>query len=371
MRLILSILFSILPGLVIASPIGDSYPASSSVNGKSITPSTVTVTGTGTCFSADNPTLVVDCTNHKVTVGGTGGLTINSTAPTLKITAPADASTALLRMSNATAGWANLDLVPQDNKSRIRFYQTANDSSLYFDSDAAATTRMTILGSGNVGIGTVIPATTLDVNGSAQFGSGATKSTFTATGALNLPAAVTVTGLAPGLPGGFSLTAGSGGVLTDIRASNGAVTAQMGALGNNDAFFGTSNNATVEFLSNNTERMRISAGGNVGIGTASPATKLSVYGIITSSTTQGTASVGTISATCTDQHCTMTPGAVTAVTYTFGTAWPNNIPDCVALTNAAVPLALSITAVSKNALTITSGAALTGDTVTFMCMGAP
>ena len=109
----------------------------------------------------------------------------------------------------------------------------------------------------------------------------------------------------------------------------------------------------------------------VGIGTAIPATKLSVYGIITSSTTQGTASVGTISATCTDQHCTLTPGAVSAVTYTFGTAWPNNIPDCVALTNAAVPLALSVTAVSKTALTITSGAALTGDTVTFMCMGAP
>ena len=115
----------------------------------------------------------------------------------------------------------------------------------------------------------------------------------------------------------------------------------------------------------------LAASGNIGIGTNSPTTKLSVYGIITSSTTQGTASVGTISATCTDQHCTLTPGAVTAVTYTFGTAWPNNIPDCVALTNAAVPLALSITAVSKTALTITSGAALTGDTVTFMCMGAP
>jgi hypothetical protein len=37
---------------------------------------------------------------------------------------------------------------------------------------------------GSVGIGTTAPATTLDVNGNAQFGSGATKSTFTAVGNL-------------------------------------------------------------------------------------------------------------------------------------------------------------------------------------------
>ena len=36
--------------------------------------------------------------------------------------------------------------------------------------------------SGKVGIGTASPATTLDVNDNAQFGSGATKSTFTAHG---------------------------------------------------------------------------------------------------------------------------------------------------------------------------------------------
>lgn len=39
---------------------------------------------------------------------------------------------------------------------------------------------------GEVGMGTKNPATTLDVNGSAQFGSGATKSTFTSTGLLKV-----------------------------------------------------------------------------------------------------------------------------------------------------------------------------------------
>lgn len=47
--------------------------------------------------------------------------------------------------------------------------------------------------SGNVGIQTQSPATTLDVNGSAQFGSGATKSTFTATGALTMATGSTIT----------------------------------------------------------------------------------------------------------------------------------------------------------------------------------
>ena len=46
---------------------------------------------------------------------------------------------------------------------------------------------------GNVGIGTTGPAALLDVNGSAQFGSGAAKSTFTAAGVLNLAANQNIT----------------------------------------------------------------------------------------------------------------------------------------------------------------------------------
>lgn len=55
--------------------------------------------------------------------------------------------------------------------------------------------------SGNVGIGTTSPATVLDVNGASQFGSGATKSTFTAAGNLSAVS-------------GFSIVGGSSVTLT-------------------------------------------------------------------------------------------------------------------------------------------------------------
>lgn len=59
---------------------------------------------------------------------------------------------------------------------------------------------------GNVGIGTNSPATTLAVSGSAQFGSGATKSTFTASGLLQL----TASGI-QWADGSISTTAATGG----------------------------------------------------------------------------------------------------------------------------------------------------------------
>ncbi len=74
-------------------------------------------------------------------------------------------------------------------------------------------------GTGNkTGIGTRSPVTTLDVNGNAQFGSGTTKSTFTAAGVLRL---ATQLGVPYGGTGATTLT--SGGIL--YGAGTGAISA--------------------------------------------------------------------------------------------------------------------------------------------------
>jgi hypothetical protein len=95
--------------------------------------------------------------------------------------------------------------------------------------NAGAAERMRIDNSGNVGIATATPTAVLDVNGNAEFGSGGTKSTFTALGALALAkgSALTLSGATGNIVSGASITAsgffGDGGGLTNLPVSGGAV----------------------------------------------------------------------------------------------------------------------------------------------------
>ncbi|MDO8803788.1 MAG: SUMF1/EgtB/PvdO family nonheme iron enzyme [Elusimicrobiota bacterium] len=96
------------------------------------------------------------------------------------------------------------------NNGSTKFYIQDKDAVTVFSADSDGNTVINgtaavagsgfsvgvstfVVKNGNVGIGTTSPATRLEVNGAAQFGSGATRSTFTAAGALTLSGALTLT----------------------------------------------------------------------------------------------------------------------------------------------------------------------------------
>lgn len=148
---------------------------------------------------------------------------------------------------------------------------------------------------GNVGIGTANPAARLDVAGDAQFGAGATKSTFSATGALTFPAAY-----APAAPqeaatkayvdsrltsiSTTSITTNiisvSSVVVTNVRAENARVTGQL-AVGKGTIFFGATQQDTADAITFTSlaavPEIRTAQMGSQDIGSATGATDLRIY----------------------------------------------------------------------------------------------
>ncbi len=117
-------------------------------------------------------------------------------------------------------------------------------------------------GSGNVGIGTITPGAKLEVAGQVKITGGSP--------GLNK----VLTSDADGLASWQTAGAGSGWGLTGNTGTT-ASTAAIGVAVNNN-FIGTTDAKDFVFASNNLERMRIASGGNVGIGTTSPTSKLHI-----------------------------------------------------------------------------------------------
>jgi hypothetical protein len=193
--------------------------------------STVTITGTGSkCFSVDDPTLVVDCNLNKVIAGGSGGLTVPSGS--LGIGTADGANTKALSLYGAptAGGTASSQNIWSYDGSEL-YFDVPTGVFHFRDSAAAFVDYVTISGS-KVGIGTTAPGTTLDVNGNAQFGSGATKSTFTATGMLvvNPPALQTIAAgntIAADACGSIKFITAGGAVTTDTTNTFGAGSAAL------------------------------------------------------------------------------------------------------------------------------------------------
>jgi hypothetical protein len=136
----------------------------------------------------------------------------------------------------------------------IRSRAVGATSALVFDTNSLE--RVRIDSAGNVGIGTVSPANKLDVTSAA----------------------------------GSVLIDGSG--ITQLRSAGESITSSGGIrMHSNNALFFTAENGPNPFISFSTnysgaavERMRVAAGGNVGIGTITPAYSLDVNGKIRGTT---------------------------------------------------------------------------------------
>jgi len=128
------------------------------------------------------------------------------------------------------------------------------------DSSIGGTERMRITAAGNVGIATPNPTNTLDVNGQARV------RVLTANPLLNDVVVADSSGVlftrpASTISGGGSFWSLTGNVLTT-----------------GNEFLGTTNNFPLRVFTNNTEKMRVLANGNVGLGTTTPNEQLEITG---------------------------------------------------------------------------------------------
>ncbi len=145
---------------------------------------------------------------------------------------------------------------------------TASKPLRFFTTNTAAGSveALRIDSSGKVGIGTTIPTEKLDITGNLKF-----------TGAL-MPAG------SAGTPGFFLQSLGAGTAPQWFDATNLAWQLNGNPLPAIKSI-GTTTNLDLPFITNNTEKMRLTATGNLGIGTTAPSQKLDVNGNINAQST--------------------------------------------------------------------------------------
>ena len=211
--------------------------------------------------NVDNGTLVVDAATSRVGIG------TSSPAAPLEVNGVGSPTTrtAIIRSS----GVVGIHLQSESNFSRNILFQDNNgdqnsrifalgtlagedaqlrlDAGTFFRVDTNGAQRMRIDPSGNVGIGTSSPTSELSVVGAGGFTRG-----------VNLGTA------------GVDATAYISQFRSTVETIMGPLTTRM--------LFGTVSNHDVAFLTNDTETMRITSTGNVGIGTSSPSQELDIIG---------------------------------------------------------------------------------------------
>jgi hypothetical protein len=198
---------------------------------------------------------------YKLDVSGTGRFTgaLTGTSATFS-------SKVQVTGSTSPSSGSGLEIFYDGSYAGILGYNRTGSAYLPVAVDGSTVTlftssspRLHVTSGGNVGIGTTSPSNPLTISSTISYGAEIYRSN-TADSRINLTNTTTTNGADKGL--------------------------MLGEIGVDSYFYNYANGAAI-FGTNATERMRITSGGNVGIGTTSPSYLLTVYKNATSDATLG------------------------------------------------------------------------------------
>lgn len=190
-----------------------------------------------------------------------GYVGIGSTAPAYKLDVEGD----IYAHNSSSAGkiyFPSNAVVPYVGTQANQVYFEYGSYNLFF-TRSGGTNAVTFTNTGSVGIGTTTASSRLSIYGSTD-----------ATQQISID--------------------GTGNYSSIKLKYNGTETGFIQTFQNGELNIGTASSAFVNFYTNNTERMRITSTGLVGIGTISPANTLHVYGPAVFTSTATNAGLGTI-----------------------------------------------------------------------------